>query len=292
MVHELQKRTVDLKYYVAESSLEEFFQEYSLKSIPIKNCITGINKNFLKHQEEMYRFNRNFKDALAIILRLYRFKAMPGHTRSSPESCSSRVISSSLQYHLQQSSLSSVKTPSRKRSSSSLNQKKQTSQPQRRDVVKNELKNFAFEKSATYQETSHSATSSIFATFTSGSERAPKVKKRYKLKKHFGRRTSESKEKSFSAERIHSVGQVDLTPKIREVAMQKFDGGDAKVFKDENNHTKPRFKKRNRKQTIPGAARSQRRRHKAKTLKKLKPRSSTLRNALLEGLGYLTSPSK
>jgi len=293
MVQELQKRTVDLKYYVAERSWEGFFQEYSLKSIPIKNCITGINKNFLKHQEEMYRFNRNFKDALAIILRLYRFKAMSGHARSSPESCSSRVITSSLQYHCQQSSLSSVKTPSRKRSSSYLNQKKRTSQPQRRDIVKNELKHFDIEKSATFQETSHSATSSIFATFTSGSERAPKVKKRYKLKKHFKRSKSESKEKSFSAERIHSEGQVDMTPKIRDVAMKKFDGGDARVFKDENNHMKPRSKKRNRKQTIPGAASSQRRRHKAKTLKKLKQsRSSTLRNALLEGLGYLTSPSK
>merc|ERR1711920_711222 len=175
---------------------------------------------------------------------------MPGHTRSSPESCSSRVISSSLQYHCQQSSLSSVRTPSRKRSSSSPNQKKRTSQPQRRDIVKNELKNFAFEKSATYQETSHSATSSIFATFTSGSERAAKVKKRYKLKKHFKRSKSESKEKSFSAERIHSEGQVDMTPKIRDVAMKKFNGGDARVFKDENNHMKPRSKKRNRKQTI------------------------------------------
>jgi len=294
MVQELQKRTVDLKYYVAERSLEGFFQEYSLKSIPIKNCITGINKNFLKHQEEMNRFNRNFKDALAIILRWHRSEAMPVHTRSSQESYSSRVISSPLHYHLQQSSLSSVKTPLRKdRSSSSPNQKKQSSQPQRRGMVKNELKDFDYEKRVTDQGTSHSATSSIFATFTSGSERAPKGKKRYKLKKHFGRSKSESKERSFSGGRKHGVGQVDLTPKIRDVAMKKFVGEDAKVFKDENNHTRPRFSKRNRKQTIPGAARPQRRRHKAKTLKKLKQsRSNTMRNALLEGLGYLTSPSK
>merc|ERR1719289_229326 len=109
-------------------------------------------------------------------------------------------------------------------------------------MVKNELKDFAYEESVADQETSHSATSSIFATFTSGSERAPKVKKRYKLKKHFKRCKSESKEKSLRAERIHSVGQVDMTPKIREVAMKKFDGGDARVFKDENNLTKPRSK--------------------------------------------------
>merc|ERR1712061_210544 len=234
--------------------------------------------------------NRNFKDAVGIILRLYRLEAMPGHTRRSPESYSSTVMSSSLHYDLKQSSLSSIKTPLRKeRSRSSHSRKWRTSQPLTRGMVENGYHSCASEKSATFQETSHSATSSIFATFTSGSERAPKVKKRYKLKKHFKRSKSESKEKSFSAERIHSEGQVDMTPKIRDVAMKKFDGGDARVFKDENNHMKPRSKKRNRKQTIPGAASSQRRRHKAKTLKKLKQsRSSTLRNALLEGLGYLT----
>jgi len=293
MVQELQKRTVDLKYYVAESSLEGFFQQYSLKSIPIKNCITGINKNFLKHQEEMYTFNRNFKDALAIILRLYRLEAMPVHTRSSLESYSSRAISSSRHYHLQQSSLSSVKTPSRKEQSrSSLNQKTQTSQTQRRGIAKSKLRDFDYEKRVADQGTSHSATSSIFAAFTSGSQRAPKVKKRYKLKKHFGRSKSESKERS-SAGKTNGVGEVDLTSKIREVAMKKFVGEDAKVFKDENNHKRPRFHKRNRKQTIPGAGRPQRRRHKAKTLKRLKhSRSNTMKNALLEGLGYLTSPSK
>merc|ERR1712186_226956 len=160
-------------------------------------------------------------------------------------------------------------------------------------MVENGYRSCASEKGVADQETSHSATSSIFATFTSGSERAPKVKKRYKLKKRVGRRKSESKESSFSAERMHGVGQIDLTPKIREVAFKKFVGGDAKVFQYENNHSKPRLNKRNRKQIIPDAARSQRRRHKAKTLKKLKrSRSSTLRNALLEGLGYMSSPSK
>jgi len=292
MIHELQKRTVDLKYYVAESSLEGFFREYSLKSIPIKNCIAGINKYFLKHQEEMYRFNRNFKDAIAIILRLYRLEAMPGHTRSSPESYSSRVMSSSLRYPLQQPSLSSVKTPLRKeRSRSSCSRRKRTSQRQRRGMVKNELKDFAYEESVADQETSHSATSSIFVTFRSGSERAPKVKKRYKLKKQFRRSKSESKG-SLSAKRIHGVGQVDFTPKVREVASNKFGGGEAKVSKDDNNHSKPSFNKRNRKQTFPGCARSQGRRYKAKTKKSKQSRSSTMRNALLEGLGYLTSTSK
>lgn len=242
----------------------------------------------------MYRFNRNFKDAVGIILRLYRLEAMPGHTRRLPESYSSRVMSSSLHYDLQQSSVSSVKTPLRKeRSRSSRSRKKRTSQPRRRGMVKNEYKCFASEKSVADQKTAHSATSSIFATFTSGTERTPKVKKRYKLKKQFGSSKSESKESSFSAERIHGVGQIDLTPKIREVALKKFVGGDTKVFKDENTHSKPSFNKRNRKQIIPGAGRSQRRRHKVKTLKKLKQsRSSTSRNALREGLGYLTSPSK
>merc|ERR1712186_93048 len=160
-------------------------------------------------------------------------------------------------------------------------------------MVENGYRSCASEKGVADQETSHSATSSIFATFTSGSERAPKGKKRYKLKKQFGRSKSESKESSFSAERMLGVGQIDLTPKIREVASKKYVGGDAKVFKDENNNSKLRFNKRNRKQINPGGARSQRRRYKAKTLKKLKQsRSSTLRNALLEGLGYLTSPSK
>merc|ERR1712061_230076 len=179
--------------------------------------------------------NRNFKDAVGIILRLYRLEAMPGHTRRSPESYSSTVMSSSLHYDLKQSSLSSVKTPLRKeRSRSSHSRKWRTSQPRTRGMVENGYQSCASEKSVADQETTHSATSSIFATFTSGSERAPKVKKRYKLKKQFGRRKSESKESSFSAERMHGVGQIDLTPKIREVAFKKFVGGDAKVFQYEN----------------------------------------------------------
>merc|ERR1711920_1208772 len=143
MVDELQKRTVDLQYYVAESSSEGFFQQYSLRSIPIKNCITAISKNFLRHQEEMSNFNQNFKNAVATILGLYKRVATSGQARSSSESKSSRLLSSSLHYHLQQSSLSSIEIPARKcRSSSSLRQKK-PSYSQRKRMVEDEPEDIA-----------------------------------------------------------------------------------------------------------------------------------------------------
>jgi len=292
MVEELQKRTVDLKYYVAESSSEGFFQQYSLKSIPIKNCITSISKKFLKHQEEMYNFNQNFKNAVSVIRRSYKRVETSGQARSSSESKSSRVLSSSLHYHLQQSSLSSTEIPGRKcRSSSSLCQKK-PSYSRRKRMVEDGPEDIAYEKSVADIETSNSAKSSIFAVFTSSSERARKVKKRYKLKKHFGRKTSGSKDRISHPEKICSVGQVGLTPMTR-VATTKFTDENARVFKTKNSHKKVRYTKRNRKQVIPRVARPRRRRHKVKTLKQLKQsRTNTSRNALLEGLGYSTSPSK
>jgi len=285
MVDELQKRTVDLQYYVAESSSEGFFQQYSLKSIPIKNCITAISKNFLQHQQEMYNFNQNFKNAIAVILGFYNRASTAGQARSSSESKSSRVFSSSLHYHLQQSSLSSIEIPVRKRrSNSSLRQKKQP-YSQRKRMVQDEPEDIAYEKSAADIETSHSGTSSIFAVFTSGSERATKVKKKYKLKKHFGR--SRFKDRSSHPEKICGVGQVDLTPTT------KFLDENEGVFKADKGRKKARYTRRNRKQVIPYVARPRRRRHKVKTLKQLKQsRTNTSRNALLEGLGYSTSPSK
>jgi len=286
MVDELQKRTVDLQYYVAERSSEGFFQQYSLKSIPIKNCITAISKNFLQHQQEkMYNFNQNFKNAVAVILGLYKRASTSGQARSSSESKSSRVFSSSLHYHLQQSSLSSIEIPVRKRrSNSSLRQKKQP-YSQRKRMVQDEPEDIAYEKSAADIETSHSGTSSIFAVFMSGSERATKVKKKYKLKKHFGR--SRFKDRSSHPEKICGAGQVDLTPTT------KFLDENEGVFKADKGGKKARYTKRNRKQVIPYVARPRRRRHKVKTLKQLKQsRTNTSRNALLEGLGYSTSPSK
>jgi len=126
MLQELQRRTVNLKYYVAESSSDGFFQQYSLKSIPIKNCITAISKNFSKHHEEMNKFYRNFKSAVSVICRWHGQRAPFGQRANSPESKSSRVLSNSLHYHLQRSSLSSIEILSpRPRSSSSLHQKKQ-----------------------------------------------------------------------------------------------------------------------------------------------------------------------
>jgi len=211
MVEELQKRTVDLQYYVAESSSEGFFQQYSLRSIPIKNCITAISKNFLRHQEEMYNFNQNFKNAVATILGLYKRVATSGQARSSSESKSSRLLSSSLHYHLQQSSLSSIEIPAGKRPNSSLRRKKQP-YAQRKRMVEDEPEDITYEKSSADIETSRSGTSSNFAVFTSGSERATKVKKRYKLKKHFARKIIGFKDRSSHPEKISSVGQVDSTP--------------------------------------------------------------------------------
>jgi len=291
MVEELQKRTVDLQYYVAESSSEGFFQQYSLRSIPIKNCITAISKNFLQHQEEMYNFNQNFKNGVAVILELYKRVATSGQARSSSESKSSRVLSSSLHYHLQQSSLSSIEIPARKCPNSYPRQKKEPYSQTKR-MVEDEREDIAYEKTAADMETSHSGTSSIFAVLTSGSERATKVKKRYKLKKHFGRKSSGFKNRSSHPEKISSVGQVDLTPKPR-MAMTKFLDENAGVFKAGTIHKKGRYTKRNRGRVVPGVARPQRRRHRVKTLKQLKQsRTDTSRNALLEGLGYTTSPSK
>lgn len=242
----------------------------------------------------MYRFNRNCKDALATILPLYKLKATNGHTPSSPESNSSKTISSSLRYHLQPSSLSSIEVPFRKQQPSfSLSQKKSYSQPQKRGRVQNELQDFPSDQIVADLETSYSATSSVFSVFTPGGERPRRVKKRYKLKKNFGRRNRDTKDKSFSAERMHGERKVQLTPKTRAVATKNFVDVDDTLFKNENNHNKTRYSKRDRKQEIKGAARPQRRRHKVKTLKQLKQsRTDTLRNALLEGLGYLATPSK
>lgn len=77
------------------------------------------------------------------------------------------------------------------------------------------------------------------------------------------------------------------------MAKKKFHDENAGVFKTGKSHKKARYTKRNRGRGVPGVARPRRRRHRVKTLKQLKhSRTNTSRNALLEGLGYSTSPSK
>jgi len=229
-VQELQKRTVDLKHYVAESSSEGFSRQYSLKSIPIKNCIIAISKNFVKHQEEMYSFNRNFRNAVSVILRLYKRAATLGQTRSSSESKSSRFLSSSLHYHLQESSLSSIEIPAQKRRLSSLCQK---NYPyfQTKVMVEDEREDSTYEKRVADIETSHS-TSSLFAVFTSESGKATKVRKRYKSKKSLGHNISGSEHRSSYPDKMRGVVQVDLTPEVREVIIDE----GARVVKSENSH--------------------------------------------------------
>jgi len=292
MVEELQKRTVDLKYYVAESSSEVFFRQYSLKSIPIKNCITAVSKNFLKHQEEMCSFNQNFKNAVAVIRRLCNRAASSGRISSSSESKSSKVLSSSFHYHLQQSSLSSTDSTVRKRPSNTFVRQKKQPYSKKKSIVKHEPEDFSYKKTVANREASDSATSSIYDVLTSGSERATKVMKRYKLKKKFRRHSGGFKDRSSHPEKLLGEGQVDLTTKTLGV-VKKINDKDARIFMAKNSSKKDRDTKRNRKQVTPCVARPPRRRHKAKTLKQLKQsRSNTSRNALLEGLGYSTSPSR
>lgn len=164
---------------------------------------------------------------------------------------------------------------------------------QRKGIVEDEPEDFSYEKSVGDIETSHSATSSTFAVFTSGSERATKVMKRYKLKKKFGRHSVGFKDTSSQSEKMRGVGRVDLTPKREgEVTKNSYDE-DARLFRAKNSHKKERYTKRNRNQVTACVTRPRRRRHRGKTLKQLKQsRSSTSRNALLEGLGYSASPSK
>jgi len=291
LVWELQKRTVDLEYYVAECSSEGFFHKYSLKSIPIKNCITAISKNFLKHQDEMCNFNQNLRKAVAVIQRLYKRAVSSGRALSSSESTSSRVLSSSLHNHLRQSSLSSIDMLAQKRRSSpSLHDKKRPcfkSKP----MVKDEREENDLEKSVADIRTPPSGTS-VSAVSTSGSEGAMRGKKRYKLKKHFGRNVSGFKERSSKPEKICSVGQVELTWKKRLATTQCSDKNE-RIPKAETSHRKAGYTKRDRKQATPGAARPPRRRHKVKTSKQSKlSRTNDSRNALLEGLGYKCSTFK
>jgi len=292
MVQELQKRTVDLKYYVAESSSEEFFRQYSLKSIPIKNCITAISKNFLKHQDEMCSFNQNFKNGIAVIRRSYKGAASSGRISSSSESKSSNVLSSSFHYHLQQSSLSSTDSSARKRRSNTFVRQKKQPHSKRKSIVKDEPEDFSYKKTVANKEMSLSPTAAIFHVLSSGSERATKVMKRYKLKKKFGRHSGGFKDRSCHPEILIGVGKADLTTKTLGV-VKKINDKDARIFKDKNSLKKERCTKRNRKQVTPCVARPPRLRHKVKTLKQLKQsRSNTSRNALLEGLGYFASPSR
>jgi len=290
-VQELQKRTVDLKHYVAESSSEGFSQQYSLKSIPIKNCIIAISKNFVKHQEEMYSFNRNFRKAVASILRYYKRAATSEETCSSSESKSSRFLSSSLNYLPQESLLSSIEIPAKKRRLSSSLGQKNYPYFQTKVIVEDEPEDSTNEKTVADKETSHSK-SSLFAVFTSESEKDTNVLKRYKSKKSLGHNISASKHRSSYPEKMRGKGQVDLTPKAQGVTIKKCIDEDARVFKSENSHKKTSLSKSNRKQVNPAVATPRRRHYKAKTLKQFKKsRPNISSNALLGGLGYSTSPS-
>lgn len=72
MLHKLKKRNMELKYYVAETSPELYFQEYSLKSSIIEQGVLEIYKIMSTHSVVLAQFEENLSDSVTKAIQEYR----------------------------------------------------------------------------------------------------------------------------------------------------------------------------------------------------------------------------
>jgi hypothetical protein len=293
LLKELQRRTVDLKYFVAGSTSDEYFEQYSLKSMPIKNCINAIGRNLSKHPKEMFWYSQYFKDAIKAIFRLCGGRTTPLQKGSSPNSSPTRVPSNSLHRILKKGSLSSVEIlplPEVLRSGASKHQN--DSSGMKEFWVEDELSEFSNKKNTTEQELSESEELSVYPIFVGKEKEGGEVQGKRQRRTFSGvSSNSGSLLKVSPKKKIRVKIRKAPTPKARGVTLKNFVDEAANVYRAENPQTELRFSGSNNKQmTLRGG---QRRYHKVKPVHHLKrSRSRQSKKALLEGLGFSASSYK
>jgi len=83
MLQKLQKRSMELKYYVAETSSERYFHQFTIKSRAMKQCITDIYKFMCEHPVVFSVFQSNLHESTTKALQLCK---QQNFRRNSPES--------------------------------------------------------------------------------------------------------------------------------------------------------------------------------------------------------------
>merc|ERR1712060_454395 len=77
IVQEFQKRTIELKYFVADSCSEVCFHQYNIKSMALRQCIKSMDKKRKEHSQKLSQAQKELNYEMRGLVKLNAQESHP-----------------------------------------------------------------------------------------------------------------------------------------------------------------------------------------------------------------------